>query len=398
MIDDDTKKQRITFQRIYNVIENHLQTELLYFLLHWEREYGESFFAPNKTLQKYLWMSMAELKYAKAMLKEKGILEVTRSGYPAKSKYKILDKIIKADFKQNNPVGGTEKISSSNPSSESELKGNPNFLNNIPVGGSHLSSDIYNYSNNIKGNKGSVRGKKGKEHSVPPTKKLSKQERLEQKYPEVSIEFGLSKILMGRIIDRAPTYFGKSFTEKQKMNRLYQWSEHVDRLIRIDGRKKEDVLEVILWCQDNNFWCNNICSTDKLRKQFMRLFLEMNQCRATENTVHPSRDRYPKITEKIIELYQDKFLSGKKVNWEPRDYTKFMQASIQLIKFASATRVPEKNLPKHLINCLYDKYILDEEKVVTPGFMCTSRTWDVLMPHYLRDLGINFKKNRKKHT
>ncbi|MHC4747706.1 MAG: hypothetical protein ACYS18_10380 [Planctomycetota bacterium] len=86
------------------------------------------------------------------------------------------------------------------------------------------------------------------------------------KYSQNSDEFRLSELLFNEIINRKPDFKGPN---------LQTWSVHIDRMIRLDNRSAARVEEVIRWCQKDPFWQNNILSTDKLRKQFDRLELEM---------------------------------------------------------------------------------------------------------------------------
>ena len=46
-------------------------------------------------------------------------------------------------------------------------------------------------------------------------------------------------------------------------------------MLRIDKRSVEDIEAVIRWCQQDDFWHKNILSTDKLRKQFDKLYIAM---------------------------------------------------------------------------------------------------------------------------
>jgi hypothetical protein len=43
-----------------------------------------------------------------------------------------------------------------------------------------------------------------------------------------------------------------------------------------DGRDPIELEQVICWCQEDDFWKNNILSTGKLRKQYDQLVLKMN--------------------------------------------------------------------------------------------------------------------------
>ena len=52
---------------------------------------------------------------------------------------------------------------------------------------------------------------------------------------------------------------------------LDKWAEDINKIIRLDGRTKEQVAYVIDWVQKDDFWRKNILSGSKLRKQFNRL-------------------------------------------------------------------------------------------------------------------------------
>jgi len=58
---------------------------------------------------------------------------------------------------------------------------------------------------------------------------------------------------------------------------MNKWVVDMDKIIRIDGRTTEGLREVIEWCQQDEFWQNNILSPAKLRKQLDRLELQMDR-------------------------------------------------------------------------------------------------------------------------
>lgn len=87
-------------------------------------------------------------------------------------------------------------------------------------------------------------------------------------YVEGCPEFQLSTLLFDLIKKRKPTF---------KKPNLQTWSKHIDLMIRVDNRSQPIVAAVIKWCQQNDFWQNNILSTQKLRVQFDQLELKMNQ-------------------------------------------------------------------------------------------------------------------------
>lgn len=74
-----------------------------------------------------------------------------------------------------------------------------------------------------------------------------------------------------------------------------QWLVEMDRLIRLDGRDPELILQVIDWCQADEFWRGNILSSKKLREKFDQLLVRMrsagSQQTASSSTGGPSWQR-----------------------------------------------------------------------------------------------------------
>lgn len=99
-------------------------------------------------------------------------------------------------------------------------------------------------------------------------KKNVKNDKKKKAFIETSNEFQLSKLLLDLILKRDLNH---------KKPDLQEWSKHIDYLIRIDGREPERIKKVINWCQQDDFWMNNILSTKKLRKQFNQLNLKLKK-------------------------------------------------------------------------------------------------------------------------
>ena len=88
----------------------------------------------------------------------------------------------------------------------------------------------------------------------------------ENKFDENSTEFQLSLHLYNLV--------NKNFNIKKP--NLQTWATHIDKIIRIDGRSAEEVKRVIDWSQQDDFWKQNIRSTNKLRKHYAQLCMKMN--------------------------------------------------------------------------------------------------------------------------
>ena len=60
-------------------------------------------------------------------------------------------------------------------------------------------------------------------------------------------------------------------------------------MLRIDKRNPQIIEKLIIWCQQDNFWQNNILSTAKLRAQYDQLLLKMNSTKE-KTEVKPQPD------------------------------------------------------------------------------------------------------------
>lgn len=92
-------------------------------------------------------------------------------------------------------------------------------------------------------------------------------------YTQDSFEMKIAKHLFNKIQERHPEHKEPDFQK---------WAKHADLMVRKDERKKEKIKEVIDWCQDSEFWQNNILSTAKLRSQFDQLILKMGGSKKNE--------------------------------------------------------------------------------------------------------------------
>ena len=108
--------------------------------------------------------------------------------------------------------------------------------------------------------------------------KRSEEKRREEKvinYSQKSLE--LSKLLYKLIKDNNPDWYLKPNIEK--------WALEMDKINRIDKRSWEQIEYAIRWTQKSDFWCKNILSPEKLRKQFNNLVVQMKQKEKGEITI-----------------------------------------------------------------------------------------------------------------
>jgi len=85
-----------------------------------------------------------------------------------------------------------------------------------------------------------------------------------------SIEIGLSELLFSLIRLR---------NKNAKPPNFQSWAKSFDLMIRLDGRKPEEIEALIRWAQSDPFECTNVLSPDKLRKRYDQLFLKSQKNR-----------------------------------------------------------------------------------------------------------------------
>lgn len=110
-------------------------------------------------------------------------------------------------------------------------------------------------------------------------------------FSEDSVEHRLAKLLSDTICKRKPDF---------KEPDLQKWAIHIDQMIRLDHRKPEQIWSVLVWCQQDDFWRNNILSTEKLRKQFDQLELKMQSQKGNFDGSGKNRGNNKKYDESYI--------------------------------------------------------------------------------------------------
>jgi hypothetical protein len=82
--------------------------------------------------------------------------------------------------------------------------------------------------------------------------------------------YRLSEVLKREISARDP------HSKASRLPDTHRWAHDIDKIIRVDGRRSEDVEAVIIWCQKDQFWGPNILSGRKLREKFDTLIGRMS--------------------------------------------------------------------------------------------------------------------------
>jgi hypothetical protein len=120
---------------------------------------------------------------------------------------------------------------------------------------------------------------------------------ISNKYSEGSDELRLSELLYKKIKERNPEH---------KEANLQKWAYDIDLMLRIDKRKPDIIEKLIIWCQQDSFWQNNILSTSKLRAQYDQLFLKMKA----------DKEKLISITQKIEADRKYKLGLQKEKEWQ----------------------------------------------------------------------------------
>lgn len=97
---------------------------------------------------------------------------------------------------------------------------------------------------------------------------------------------------------------------------LDAWANTARLMTDIDKRSVERIAEVIDWCQKDEFWRSNILSMDKLRKQFDRLEIRMDQEKKARDS--PLGDEPPPDVQAFIDSSHREFLRRKEASSNAR--------------------------------------------------------------------------------
>ena len=78
----------------------------------------------------------------------------------------------------------------------------------------------------------------------------------------------LARRLFGHIIKRNP---------KHKEPNWQTWADDFRKTVELDGRDGKEATAILDWCQNDDFWQNNILSPAKFRKQYDKLYLQVQK-------------------------------------------------------------------------------------------------------------------------
>jgi len=168
----------------------------------------------------------------------------------------------------------------------------------------------------------------------------------------------------------------------------------INLMMERDSRTPEEIEDVITWCQDNDFWQSNILCVGKLRKQFDKLFMQMQQENTPENAAELTnyaasgmsiQERH--TAEVLMDAYVNKFSADAfSISSKSASRRQIYTAAVRLQKMLDkleGTKFNSKKMADLLVRCL-DKEYAQNGKNVYPGMLCSDNTWEVLFPQYIR--------------
>ena len=112
---------------------------------------------------------------------------------------------------------------------------------------------------------------------------------------------------------KAAVYLFEKIKERlpnKKEPDFQKWADEVRKTVELDGVPIERYKQVLDWSQNDDFWQANILSTNKLRKQFDTIYLQMQR----DNKQKPQKDTFQntrnsqedtEITPEMMKAYEE---------------------------------------------------------------------------------------------
>lgn len=180
------------------------------------------------------------------------------------------------------------------------------------------------------------------------------------------------------------TRIARFFSPEKEEEGLRRWAKDFDLLLTRDAVPFNEAVEVLKWCQKDEFWQGQILSGGNFRKHFETLKHAMAGG-STGGFGLP--DEHPDITEKVVKAYGWLINNSK---WKPKQYQikKFIDAAERVVAFIDIHNdrgLTVDELIGYLKSCLQEHY-REKGDMVYPGNMGNDYTWGVLLPQYLENV------------
>ena len=73
---------------------------------------------------------------------------------------------------------------------------------------------------------------------------------------------------------------------------LQRWAADFNKMVRLDGYGIEEIKEVLMFSQKNDFWQTNILSAAKFRKQYLTLLSQMKRDENKEKSTEKKPNKF----------------------------------------------------------------------------------------------------------
>ncbi len=205
-----------------------------------------------------------------------------------------------------------------------------------------------------------------------------------KRWPTESLPYKLGELLVDMVQKRRPGQFARYLTTDEGRYLLIQkQAYYFDAILERDGRPVEELLEVLQWSQEDDFWKGNIRSAETFRRQYGVLLKQMEEKGIGSMRVDHNSD----LTQSLIRSYRG-LIANPNFQPSPVQHTKFIVGAEKMVEFFHHYREVERSSwCECLTECLEKEYS-DNSKPVYPGHYCSDHTWQVLMPQYLLDVGL----------
>ncbi len=100
-------------------------------------------------------------------------------------------------------------------------------------------------------------------------KNVKKKDRSPKTFSDDSLEMKMTQYMVKRILE--------SYPGARIPKNLNPWALSFNRLMRLDHRTVDDIRAVMKWVYQDEFWCTNIRSPEKLREKWDTVYLQMRR-------------------------------------------------------------------------------------------------------------------------
>jgi hypothetical protein len=94
---------------------------------------------------------------------------------------------------------------------------------------------------------------------------------------------------------------------KAKTGNLQKWALEFDRMMRLDSRSYDEIVQVMEFSQRDSFWMSNILSAKKLRDKFDTLYLQSQKKPKSYTHEHDISDLKKLIDRKTMKYVEEDY-------------------------------------------------------------------------------------------